>query len=179
MDELKIMDMLRSFQRYFFMAAGDWADNFTEALCSYTAQHSMLHEHSAQSMLDSSFKGTSVEHDTYASKVLIKLQLPSAKLAGRGTSARAVADRPLSEPSALQTSSTTRSVNVDNSQLRAFESVCLSFEAAWPFSLIVTQVSLQHKCCLSAGCHSHWKLTLGSPTLFANVLTSSHLFDHV
>ncbi|KAL3160660.1 hypothetical protein ABBQ32_010579 [Trebouxia sp. C0010 RCD-2024] len=77
LDELKVMDMLQTFQQYFFMAAGDWAENLTEAVFAHTAQHSTLHEHSVQSMVDSSLKGTSVELDSNAVNLRATLNVPS------------------------------------------------------------------------------------------------------
>lgn len=71
------MDMLQTFQQYFFMAAGDWAENLTEAVFAHTAQHSTLHEHSVQSMVDSSLKGTSVELDSNAVNLRATLNVPS------------------------------------------------------------------------------------------------------
>ena len=63
MDELKVMYILRMLQWYFFRDARDWAEHLTEALCDATTQHDRLHEHSVQSMLDSSFKGGSLKQD--------------------------------------------------------------------------------------------------------------------
>ena len=170
------MDLFRGFQRYFFMAAGDWADNFAEALCSSAAQHGMLHEHSVQSMLEGSFKSTSAEQDSGAAKVRVSLEIPpseqkpgQAVAQGRAVSTRAESGQPGALPGQLGASQDStrasprqsgasplqhqgqdidiRAVRIDNSQLKALEAVRLSFEAAWPLSLVVTQVSLHDKPC--------------------------------
>ena len=156
MDELKVMDLLRTFQRYFFMEAGDWAEHLTEALC--TAQHDVLHEHSVQSMVDNSFKGSSVEQDPAAAQLKVSLQTPSHALPRQAASSSRASpgqagafpeqagspskqERGNTGQAPLSSISRTASVKVDNSQLRAFEAVRLSYEIAWPLSLVVTQVS--------------------------------------
>ncbi len=162
MDELKVMDLLRVFQRYFFMEAGDWAEHLTEALCATTAQHDTLHEHSVQSMLEGSFKGSSVEQDPSAAKLRVSLRLsPGQQLQPTRSRQAAPASRASPQqagafPNQKQHSSCSRSVIVDSSQLKAFEAVHLSYEVDWPLSLVVTQVRLHqtlssHK---EGGCHS-------------------------
>ena len=136
MDELKVMDLLQMFQRYFFMDAGDWAEHLTEALCDATAQHDRLHEHSVQSMLDSSFKGSSVEQDQSSGNLRVSLQAPlSPALSDRASPTPAVASH-----SQEADSSHSRSVTVDNGRLKALEAVQLSCKVQWPLSLVVTQV---------------------------------------
>ena len=136
MDELKVMDLLQMFQRYFFMDAGDWAEHLTEALCDATAQHDRLHEHSVQSMLDSSFKGSSVEQDQSSGNWRVSLQAPLNP---------ALPDRASPRPARTShsqeaESSHSKSVKVDNGRLQALEAVQLSCEVQWPLSLVVTQV---------------------------------------
>lgn len=145
--------MLHTFQQYFFMAAGDWAENLAEALCAHTAQHGLLHEHSMQSMLDSSFKGTSVELDPSTANLRTFLKLPSSSMAvaslpqsrgspgsSRPPPARSWATASSAGRAQQQPSNHNASVTVDGSQLKALEAVQLSFDVQWPLSLIITQV---------------------------------------
>ena len=154
LDELKVMDMLRTFQQYFFMAAGDWAENLTEAVCVHTAQRGTLHEHSMQSMVDSSLKGTSVELDTNAANLKATLKVPSSQMPSRASQKR---ERTSQTSGAVSTSSeasqSTEAVQqlpsscqapviIDGSQLKALDAVQLSYDVQWPLRLIVTQVQL-------------------------------------
>ena len=129
MDELKVVDLLRMLQWYFFKDAGDWAEHLTEAFCDATTQHDRLHEHSMQSMLDGSFKGGSVEQDQSSVNLRVSLQAPLDP---------ALADR--ASHSQEAESSHSRSVMVVKSRLQALEAVQLSCEVQWPLSLVVTQV---------------------------------------
>ena len=167
LDELKVMDLLRTFQQYFFMAAGDWAENLTEALCAHIAQRSTLHEHSVQSMVDSSLKGTSVELDSNAANLKAALQVPSKQVlvasrtfpqqtavVSRASQTSGAAPSPSADsdgtPAAVKApagnaaqqlpGSCQASVTIDSSQLKALDVVQLSFDVQWPLSLIVTQV---------------------------------------
>ena len=164
-DELKVMSLFRTFQRYFFMAAGDWAESLNEALCAHTAQHGMLHEHSLQNMLDSSFKGTSVELDPNAANVRASLKLPVSHIgvvnkASRAAGASASLGRTSSaSPGASaskadgskQSNSHSASAVIHNNQLNALEAVQLSYDVQWPLNLVVTQVWL--RCCLTLFSH--------------------------
>lgn len=166
LDELKVMDLFQTMQQYFFMAAGDWAENLTEAVCAHTAQHSTLHEHSVQSMVDSSLKGTSVELDTNAANLRATLKVPTElteagrakqKQAPQGHRASPISRAspstsvacPSTEAVASQAGNSTvqqlpsnspASVVIDNTQLKALDAVRLSFDVQWPLSLVVTQV---------------------------------------
>lgn len=169
LDELKVMDLLRTFQQYFFMAAGDWAENLTDALCAHTAQRGMLHEHSLQSMADSSLKGTSVELDSNAANLKATLKAPSGHMAAASRASpqqmvmvsrasQTSGAAPSSSADAHSTQAAARaaagnavqqvpgscqaSVTIDSTQLKALDAVQLSFEVQWPISLIVTQVHL-------------------------------------
>lgn len=169
LDELKFLDLLRTFQQYFFMAAGDWAENLTGALCAHTAQHGVLHEHSVQSMVEVSLKGTSVELDPNAANLKATLGVPSSQLAAASRAASraspaqtAVVGRasPTSGASpstgtdshsteatggdAVQQlpSSCQASVIINSIRIDALNAVQLSFDMQWPLSLIITQVQL-------------------------------------
>ena len=170
-DELKVMNLLQTFQQYFFMAAGDWAENLTEAVCAHTAQHSTLHEHSMQSMVDSSLKGTSVELDSNAANLRATLKVLSCT-AGTNRAAPTSGASPSPASRAPPTSEASTSTNeacqgtaavgsraggsaaqqlpsnrpasvvIDNTQLNALDAVQLSFDVQWPLSLVVTQVQI-------------------------------------
>ena len=157
-DELKVVSLFRTFQQFFFMAAGDWAENWTESLCAHTTQHGMLHEHSVQNMLDSSFKGTSVELDPDAANVRASLKLPVSHMAiaNRGSRAGGAfpertspashgASASKAEGSNVQQQSSSHStpVTIHVNQLNALEAVQLSFDVQWPLNLVVTQVQLR------------------------------------
>ena len=149
--ELRVMDAFRSFQRYFFMDAGDWAEHLTETLCDASAQHGILHEHSMQSMLDSSFKGSSADHDATAANLRISLQIaPSQSLSHEASSARSKASpqRDGASPNQLPSRGHSKSVHVNNCLLRALDTVQLSYELEWPIALVITQVQLcRAGCC--------------------------------
>ena len=163
------MSLLHTFQQYFFMAAGDWADNLTEAICAHTAQHGVLHEHLLQYMLDGSFKGTSVELDPHAAQLKAtsveldphaaqlkaSLRLPTSHVPGAGRNVgEASPTRPEASPrrpeglssaadgsAAQQLSGSHNAVlDIDGSQLRALEAVQLSLDVEWPLSLVITKV---------------------------------------
>ena len=143
-DELKVMNLLQTLQQYFFMAAGDWAENLTEAVCAHTAQHSTLHEHSMQSMVDSSLKGTSVELDSNAANLRATLKVLS-HTAGANRASPASRASPTSEGASPSTSEACQgraAVVIDNTQLHALHAVQLSFDVQWPLSLVVTQVQI-------------------------------------
>lgn len=171
LNELKLMDLLRTFQQYFFMAAGDWAENLTGALCSHTARHGVLHEHSVQSMVEVSLKGTSVELDPNAANLKVILRVPSSQLNAASRAASRASPTRMAVPSrasptsgaspstnvdthsaeaasranagdAVQQLEGQASVNIDSTQLNALDAVQLSFDMQWPQSLIVTQVQL-------------------------------------
>ena len=182
-DELKVMNLLRTFQQYFFMAAGDWAQNLTDALCAHIARRGTLHEHSMQSMVDSSLKGTSVELDSNAANLKATLKVPSSPMAAASRASpqqTAVVSRASQTSGAAASSSansySTRapkaaasdavqqlpgscqaSFTIDSTQLEALDAVQLSFDVQWPQSLIVTQVQL---CTSNIGImhagFSHW-----------------------
>jgi len=153
-DELKTMHSLRSFQRYFFMDAGDWAEHLTETLCDASAQHGILHEHSVQSMLESSFKGSSTEHDASAANLRISLQLPPSQgLSHEASPTRSGASlqRDGASPGQPPNGGHSRSVQVDNRSLRALDTVQLSYDLEWPLALVITQVALCQDCCCCVG----------------------------
>ena len=152
-DEFKLNNLLHTLQQYFFMAAGDWAEGLTDALTTTASQHSRLYQHSVQIMLEASFKGTSMEHDSEARRLKVSLEQPkpestavhrrrvlSAHSPGQPSSSRAAT------PSALRRGLSSRDaaagVKIDVDQLRAFDAVQLSYDAEWPLSLIVTQASV-------------------------------------
>ena len=159
LDELKIMDLLRTFQQYFFMAAGDWAENLTDSLCAHIAQRGVLHEHSVQSMVDSSLKGTSVELDSSAADLKAALKIPSSKTAAASRASQTCGAALNSSAGSHSTQAAARaitgdavqqlpgrcqaSVTIDRTQLKALDAVQLSFDVQWPLSLIVTQVQLR------------------------------------
>ncbi len=149
-DELRVMDTFRSFQRYFFMDAGDWAEHLTETLCDALAQHGILHEHSVQHMLESSFKGSSAEHDASAANLRISLQIPSSQgLSHEAFSSRFEASLQRDGASPDQSSSRghSKSVQMDNHSLTALNAVQLSYDLEWPLALVITQVPLCQACC--------------------------------
>lgn len=144
-DELRVMDAFRSFQQYFFMDAGDWADHLTETLCDASSQHGMLHEHSVQSMLESSFKGSSAEHDTTAANLRISLQIPpSQRLSHESppTPSEASLQHNGASPGQQPSRGYGKSAHVDNRALRALDTVQLSYDLEWPLALVITQVLL-------------------------------------
>ncbi len=144
------MDTFRSFQRYFFMDAGDWAEHLIETLCDASAQHGMLHEHSVQSMLESSFKGSSAEHDASAANLRILLQIPSSQgLSYEASPSRSVASpqRDGTSPDQPPSKGHSKSVHVDSRSLRALDTVQLSYDLEWPLALVITQVPLCQACC--------------------------------
>ena len=170
LDELKVMALLRTFQQYFFMAAGDWAENLTDALCAHIAQHGTLHEHSVQSMVDSSLKGTSVELDSNAANLKAALKGPCSQMATasraspqqmavaiRASQTSGATPSSSADPHSAQAAATAAagqavqqlpgscqaSVTTDSTQLKALDAVQLSIEVQWPLSLIVTQVQLR------------------------------------
>lgn len=139
------MDAFRSFQRYFFMDAGDWAEHLTETLCEASAQHGMLHEHSVQGMLESSFKGSSAEHDANAANLRISLQIPPSQgLSQEASPTRSEASlqHEWASPGQPPSRGHSRSVHVDNRSLRALDTVQLSYDLEWPLALVITQVLL-------------------------------------
>ncbi|KAL0048524.1 hypothetical protein WJX82_005046 [Trebouxia sp. C0006] len=145
-DELRVMDTFRSFQRYFFMDAGDWAEHLIETLCDASAQHGMLHEHSVQSMLESSFKGSSAEHDASAANLRILLQIPSSQgLSYEASPSRSVASpqRDGTSPDQPPSKGHSKSVHVDSRSLRALDTVQLSYDLEWPLALVITQEAVQ------------------------------------
>ncbi len=142
-DELRVMDAFRSFQRYFFMDAGDWAEHLTETLCDASAQHGILHEHSVQSMLESSFKGSSAEHDATAANLKISLQIPlsqSLSHEASPTPSEASLQHDGASPGQPPSRGHGKSVQVDNRSLRALDTVQLSYDLEWPLALVITQV---------------------------------------
>ncbi len=150
-DELRVMNTFRSFQRYFFMDAGDWAEHLTETLCDASAQHGILHEHSVQSMLESSFKGSSAEHDASAANLRISLQIPPSQgqsFEASPSHSEASPQRNGASPGQPPSRGHSRSVQVDNHSLRALDTVQLSYDLEWPLALVITQVLLcQARCC--------------------------------
>ncbi|KAL0023111.1 hypothetical protein WJX77_002676 [Trebouxia sp. C0004] len=145
-DELRLTDSLRSFQRYFFMDAGDWAEHLTETLCNASEQHGILHEHSVQSMLEGSFKGSSAEHDATAANLRISLQTPpSPGLSHTASPTRSEASlqRDGASPGQPLSRGHSKSVQVDNRSLRALDIVHLSYDLKWPLALVITQEAVQ------------------------------------
>ena len=153
------MDLLRTFQQYFFMAAGDWAENLTDALCAHIAQCGTLHEHSVQSMVDSSLKGTSVELDSNAANLKAALKVPSSQVAAASRASQTSGAAPSSSVDSHSTQAAARaatgnavqqlpgscqaSVTTDSTQLKVLDAVQLSYDVQWPLRLIVTQVQLR------------------------------------
>lgn len=142
------------------MGAGDWAEGVVHALISTASQHSRLHQHSVQSMLDASFKGSSVEHNPDASRLRICLEQPTASSSAavlkqralsafspsQSSSSRAVAAGALSREGQHQQTPRSRGLSnpglqIEIDQLRAFDVVQLSYDMEWPMSLVVTQAS--------------------------------------
>ena len=135
------------------MAAGDWAEGLTDALTSSASQHSRLYEHSVQSMLEASFKGTSMEHDHNAKRLKLLLEQPRPQSAAvhrhRALSAHSPwqpsasrAATPIALRRGLSSRDAAAGVKIDVDQLRAFDAIQLSYDVEWPLSLIVTQASL-------------------------------------
>ncbi len=149
-DELRVMDTFRSFQRYFFMDAGDWAEHLIETLSDASAQHGILHEHSVQSMLESSFKGSSAEHDATSANLRISLQIPPSQgqsFEASPTQSEASPQRVGASPDHPPSRGHSKSVQVDNHSLRALDTVQLSYDLEWPLALVITQVLLCQACC--------------------------------
>lgn len=164
-DELKLNSLLHTLRQFFFMGAGDWAEDLISNLASSTSQNSRLSQHSMQSILDASLKGSSVEHDAGGSRLTITMQQPTAasaasyrhraqpKLSPRpSSSSRATAGSPSGRDSKqqkiLRSSSSVAGIQIDTDQLRAFDAVQLAYDVPWPLSLVITQASV-----LSADVH--------------------------
>ena len=149
-DELRVMDTFCSFQQYFFMDAGDWAEHLIETLCDASAQQGMLHEHSVQSILESSFKGSSAEHDATSANLRILLQIPPSQgqsFEASPSRSEASLQRDGASPDQPPSKGHSKSVHVDNRSLRALDTVQLSYDLEWPLALVITQVPLCQACC--------------------------------
>lgn len=147
------------------MGAGDWTDGLINALDSSASQHGRLYQHSVHSMLDASFKGSSMEHDADAKRLKLMLQQPAAQSAAvhrRRALSASNPHQPL--PSRVDVTSALRrgtaqheysrrdaaaGVKVDTEQLRAYDAVQLTYDVAWPLSLVVTQASTLLQQCIA------------------------------
>ena len=165
-DELKLTGLLHTLQQYFFMGAGDWADGLINALDRSASQHGRLYQHSVHSMLDASFKGSSMENDADAKRLKLLLQQPPAQSAAvhrhralyasnseQPSPSRADVTSALRRRGIAQHGGSRRDaaagVKVDPEQLRAYDAVQLTYDVAWPLSLVVTQASTLLQQCIA------------------------------
>ncbi|GBG76862.1 hypothetical protein CBR_g23077 [Chara braunii] len=142
-EELFLQEHCKALRRYFFMHAGDWADNWAAALQSHAWGKNGVRQVEAQSLLEAALRASSCDADTYAERLRVRIVGRRVEcavaLSGDGSTSASDTD---SAWSSCVSNTTLQLPVADSHRLDAYDFIQLHYSVDWPVSLVLTPAVL-------------------------------------